>query len=169
MNEDEKAFFAYTKIAEQISREDTLIHQRTTNGLTVNGVLATSIFAVYRLTIEDIGKGGTQDYIILIFSVVVLGLAAIWVNYTTIRQISYARTQNRYLKNYYLEHWQNKMINELHLPQPFGGTVPPYKDESGKPIKVGAGEWGSLFRALMIIWMIGLVAMTGWAFGFLSH
>src|SRR5262249_41061211 len=116
-----------------------------------------------------IAKEEPHAYIVFIFSFAVSGLIAIWVNYSTLRLISYARTQNTYLKNYYIEHWQDKMMNDLHLPRPFGATGVVDKDKSGKPIRRGAGPFGFLFRAIMAMWVIGLAAMIVWAFGFLRQ
>jgi tRNA isopentenyl-2-thiomethyl-A-37 hydroxylase MiaE len=41
MTEDERAFQAYSKIAEQITKEDGLVNQRLTWGASINGALLT--------------------------------------------------------------------------------------------------------------------------------
>jgi len=52
MTEDERAFQAYSKIAEQITKEDGLVNQRLTWGASINGAL---------LTLLGVGGGLFKD------------------------------------------------------------------------------------------------------------
>jgi hypothetical protein len=52
-DDEERAFAAYSKIAEQISKEDTRVHERMTWGISINGGLLALLGVGYPL-LKDI-------------------------------------------------------------------------------------------------------------------
>jgi hypothetical protein len=157
-NDNENTFFtAYTKISEQIIKEDNIIHQRTTSGLSINGVLATLAALGYGVAKDNIRE--QKDLIIAGVVLCTLAFVAIWVCYSSIRGIRAARRQNAYIQYVYNLHWRTIVEEQLKLPRPFGGNLP-YKDENGKKLKVGAGSSGTLFRAVIVVWVIALVVFA---------
>jgi hypothetical protein len=104
MNETEKTLTAYTKIAEQIAREDTLIQQRGTTGLSINAFLVALAGVVYSVAKERPGSHDLISSTVLAVVFGVLGFIGMWVSFSTIRFIAYGRIQNAYLKQFYIDH-----------------------------------------------------------------
>lgn len=154
MNEDdEKAFSAYRLIAEQIIKEDNLIHQRVTWGFTINGALLTLIALFFNLT-----KDVPNAFPVARFVLIALALLAIWVCYITFRNIRGARTQIAYVSKIYEKHWKNRLENDLNLPRPFGGSLyGKYPDGTPITLKIVGSE--QLFIAIGILW-IGVLILT---------
>ncbi len=157
MDETEKVITAYTLIADQIARQDNIVHQRTTAGLSINAVLGTLTAAGYAMAGNHLKE--PRDFVIFALMLFALAFVAIWVSFNIIRSIAYASTQNAYLKRFYDIHWQEKVTQELNLPRPFGGPGYEDKTESGKIIKTRAGRAGALFRAIIFVWTIALAIM----------
>ena len=156
MNEDdEKAFAAYRLIADQIIKEDNLIHHRITWGFTINGALLTLVALIFNLT-KDI----PNVFIIARFALLALALLAIWICYITFRGIRGARIQIAYVSNVYDTRWKDKMDN-LNLPRPFGGRPFGGKDyekyPDGTPIKLSTVGSEQLFIATGIFWIAVLI------------
>jgi protein-S-isoprenylcysteine O-methyltransferase Ste14 len=97
-DECERAFQVYSKIAEQIKKEDDLVNQRLTWGATINGAL---------LALLGVGGGLFKDSLqhSLIFVIIFCGIAillsviAVLVCWETIQGIKGARTQINYIRS----------------------------------------------------------------------
>src|SRR5215467_9242306 len=149
MTEDERAFQAYSKIAEQITKEDGLVNQRLTWGASINGAL---------LTLPGVGGGLFKDAVrdapigvtifvcaIAIFLSIIAALVCGW----TIKGIVDARKQISYIREIYDKNWRTKIANELGLPRPFG-----VRDDTRRVDP----WWGdNLFRLMIGLWVIVIV------------
>lgn len=155
---------AYTKISEQIIKEDNIVHQRVTAGLAINGFLATFVGAGYSIT-----KDNLQNLVDIIISgglLMGLSLVAIYVSYRTIRGIDAARAQIAYIRGVYVLHWKTKVEDILKLPRPFGSTGETKDEDLSKLI--GAGP-ANLFRAIIVIWSAALILLIGVTTRWLYH
>ena len=110
MDDAEATLAAYSKISEQIIKEDNIIHQRITAGLTINGFLATFVGAGYSITKDNLKE--TPDIIGASF-LLALSLVAIYVSYRTIRGIDGARRQMAYIRGIYALHWKARVEDTL--------------------------------------------------------
>ncbi len=173
MDEDEKAFAAYTTISHQIKKEDKLIHQRVASGLSTNGVIATLVGAGYGIARENLIE--PRDFIIAGFVLAALAFVAIWVSYTAIGGIAAARTQNAYIRKVYLKHWRRKIEGNLELPRPYldrsaDQDIDPSKISINvREIKMNAGGAGTLFQAIIAVWMIVLAILLAALVKWLAH
>ncbi len=149
-------FDSYTKISEQIIKEDNIIHQRVTSGLSINGVLATLATLGYAVAKDNIRD--QKDLIIAGVVLCTLAFVAIWVCFTSIESIRAARRQLAYIQYIYNLHWKTIVEENLKLPRPFGGHLP-FKDEKGKELKIRAGSSGTLFRAIVVVWLVALATL----------
>ena len=148
MTDDERAIQAYSKIAEQITKEDGLVNQRLTWGASINGAL---------LTLLGVGGGLLKDSLrasigVTIFACVIavfLSIIAALVCGWTIKGIVDARKQISYIREIYDKKWRAKIENELGLPRPFG-----VRDETRRVDP----WWGdNLFRLMIGLWVIVIV------------
>jgi hypothetical protein len=120
VTDDERAIQAYSKIAEQITKEDGLVNQRLTWGASINGALLTLLGAgggLFKDSLRDASIGVTMFVcVIAVFLSVIAALVCGW----TIKGIVDARKKIGYIRKVYNERWQTKIENELGLPRPFG-------------------------------------------------
>jgi hypothetical protein len=148
MTDDERelAIEAYSKIAEQITKEDGLINQRLTWGATINGALLALLGVGGGLFKDFLQHASTYVTIFVCVIVVFLAIIAALVCGSTIKGIVDARTQIRYLRHIYERKWQTKIEDELGLPRPFLDKIKVEKDKELGPYPV-VSWWGdSLFR-----------------------
>jgi len=153
-DEREHAIQAYSKIAEQIKKEDELINQRLTWGASINGAL---------LALLGVGGGLFKDFfqhsqifvIIFCLIAILLSIIAMLVCWETIKGIKGARIQINYIRSVYYEKWKYKIENKveekgLNLPRPFLD-----KDTAAKVTAELGSWWGdNLFRLMIVLWVI---------------
>jgi hypothetical protein len=149
MTEDERAFQAYSKIAEQITKEDGLVNQRLTWGASINGALLTLLGVgggLFKDALRDAPIGVTIFVCaIAIFLSIIAALVCGW----TIKGIVDARKQISYIREIYDKNWRTKIENELGLPRPFG-----VRDDTRRVDP----WWGdNLFRLMIGLWVIVIV------------
>jgi hypothetical protein len=153
MTDDDHAIEVYSKIAEQIIKEDALVNQRMTWGMSINGAL---------LALLGVGAGLFKDVLphISTFAILVLCVAAALLSIIgwlvcrwTIKSIQDARKQIRYITGIYNKKWKKKMEEELGLPRPFWGRDLDVRTESIDR------WWGDdLFRFISVIWSLIIIA-----------
>jgi hypothetical protein len=165
MTDDERAIQAYSKIAEQITKEDGLINQRLTWGASINGALLTLLGVgggLFKDSLRDASIGVTIFVcVIAVFLSIIAALACGW----TIKGIADARKQIRYIREIYDTKRRTKIENELGLPRPFG--VRDRTPRNGpwwgfgldnKTLGVEHPWWGdNLFRLMIGLWVIVIV------------
>jgi hypothetical protein len=161
--ERERAIEAYSKIAEQIEKEDELVNQRLTWGASINGALLALLGLLFKDFLLD------ESILVNIFGCVIavfLSVIAWRVCGSTIRGIVDARKQINYIRGVYREwekEWQPQ-IEKLHLPRPFferdvpGGpsTFDGLLRRSGLDTEtLGQPSWwgDELFRLMIFLWV----------------
>jgi hypothetical protein len=114
---------AYSKIAEQVTKEDGLVNQRLTWGASINaallallGVVFTLLGAVFKESLPNASIYVTTILVCLI--AIFLSIIAVLVCHWTIKGIVDARKQLRYIHHIYNARWERK-ICRLGLPRPF--------------------------------------------------
>jgi hypothetical protein len=162
MTDDERnhAIEAYSKIAEQVEKEDGLVNQRLTWGASINGAL----FALLAVLFKDFLLH--DSILVAIFGCVIavfLSIIAVLVCGATIRGIVDARQQIANIRNIYKRWWQPQIEDELHLPRPFldkdAPSGPSIFDRLLRPAgldtkTLGQDSWwgDDLFRLLIGLW-----------------
>jgi hypothetical protein len=113
---------AYSKIAEQLTKEDGLVNQRLTWGASINGALLALLGVVFTLLgavfKESLPNASKYVIIFVCLIAVFLSIIAASVCYWTIKGIVDARKQIRYIRHIYDARWQ-RQIYRLGLPRPF--------------------------------------------------
>jgi hypothetical protein len=115
-DEREHAFQAYSKIAEQIEKEDGLVNQRLTWGASINGALFALLGVLFKDLLLDASiLANISGCVIAVF----LSIIGVLVCGSSIRGIVDARKQIDHIRSIYKEWWQPQVENEMHLPRPF--------------------------------------------------
>ena len=167
MTDHERAIQAYSKIAEQITKEDGLVNQRLTWGASINGALLTLLGVLFKDSFRGASIGVTIFVcVIVVFLSIIAALVCGW----TIKGIVDARKQIGYIRKIYNERWQTKIENELGLPRPFGLEDKTLRigqwwgDKLFRPFgldyeTLGIGPWwgDKLFRLMIGLWVIIIV------------
>lgn len=171
MTDDERnrAIEAYSKIAEQIEKEDGLVNQRLTWGASINGAL----FALLAVLFKDFPFHAS--ILVAIFGCVIaifLSIIAVLVCGATIRGIVDARQQIANIRGTYRRWWQPQIEQELHLPRPFldkdAPSGPSIFDRLLRPVGLDTetlGQdlwWGDdLFRLMIGLWIFVVLMCMG--------
>ena len=148
MTDDERAIQAYSKIAEQITKEDELVNQRLTWGASINGAL---------LALLGVGGGLFKDSLqhspifVTIFCgiAILLSIIGMLVCWETIKGIKGARKQIHYIREIYNHRWQPEIENKLGLPRPFG--------VDDKTLRIDPWWGDNLFRLMISLWVFVIV------------
>jgi hypothetical protein len=155
MTEDEHAFQAYSKISEQIAKEDARINERMTWGLSINGALLALFGVVGGLLKDFLPRASTS---VVIFACVIATLLAIiagLVCYWTIRGVQDARKQVYYVREFYNFKWKQKLEDKFGLPRPFGS-----RELNERTVRVSRWWGDSLFVLVGSLWPI--IAVGCW-------
>ncbi len=159
MTEDELAFQAYSKIAEQIIKEDARINERMTWGISINGGLLALLGVGYTL-LKDIFTHASGCVIISTsVGLAFLAAAALLVCYQTIRGVGDARKQIYYIRKIYETKWKGKIEDELGLPRPFGSRE--FYTEQGSRMAMPRWWGDNLFRIIGALWLLIIFTLLG--------
>jgi hypothetical protein len=155
MDETEKTLSAYTKISDQIAREDNIVNQRITWGLSFNAALVGLATIGYSATKDSIKDH--KDFAIVGIIFIAIAIIAIWVCYLTIRGIIVTRKQQYYVREIYDTYWKVKCEDELRLPRPYGSRLHgKYLDGTEIKLRPGSGE--KLFNVIIVGWFLAISA-----------
>ncbi len=150
MPDDEFALQAYSKIAEQISKEDALINQRMTWGISINAGLLVLLGFGYGL-LKDIFTQASARMIASL-ALAILAAGAVLVYYNTIRAVRDARMQIFHIRHIYETKWKQRIEDKIGLPRPFGSREL-YTEEEGRTAK--SSWWAeNLFFIVGSVWLI---------------
>ena len=153
MTDDDRAIQVYSKIAEQIIKEDVRVNERMTWGMSINGAL---------LALLGVGSGLFKDILphasisVTLFVCVIaalLSIIALFVCHWTIDSVRGAREQIYYIRKIYSDRWKTKIEDELGLPRPFGS-----RDLYDETIRISRWWGDDLFRFISVIWLLIIVA-----------
>jgi hypothetical protein len=165
-DEDDRAFEAYSKIAEQISKEDGLIHDRMTWGISINGGLLALLGVGLTLSKDIFTRASTDVIALASVGALLAAITSILVCYHTIKGVDDARKQVYYIRGIYETRWKRKLEDELGLPRPFGSRGL-YDDKiiyDPKFIydpKTIPRWWGdNLFRLIIGLWLVIIVIVA---------
>lgn len=159
MTDDERAFEAYSKISEQIEREDARLNERMTWGLSINGALL-AFFGVLGGMYKDVLPHPSTSVAIFVCAIAAfLSIIALLVCDWTINGVQDARKQIYYIRKVYDDKWKTKIENELSLPRPFGS-----RDLYDKTIHISRWWGDDLFRVMRALWLIILGCLIFGAF-----
>jgi hypothetical protein len=160
-DERDYAIQAYSKIAEQIEKEDGLVNQRLTWGASINGAL---------LTLLGVGGGLFKDFLkdpsiyVTIFVCVIavfLSIIAVLVCRWTIEGIVDARKQINYIEGIYKDKWKPRIKNlnlDLdYLPRPFGEVPSRAWFLRWPPSDIGPWWGDQIFRLMIVLWVFVII------------
>jgi hypothetical protein len=108
-DEVQETYQAYSKIVEQIIKEDTLVNHRMTWGVSVNGGLITLVIATFGLLKDEIKTGDRLYILILSFIIMLLASVGAWISYQTYNGILDARKQIYYIRDIYKKKGKRKL------------------------------------------------------------
>jgi protein-S-isoprenylcysteine O-methyltransferase Ste14 len=159
MTEDERAFQAYSKIAEQIIKEDTLVHVRMTWGLSINGALLALLGVGGGLLKDSFLRAPPSVIVFVCVMAALLSIVALLVCYWTIKGVGDARKQIYYISSVYHDKWKRTIEDRLGLPRPFGS-----RELYDKRRRVDRWWGDDLFRFVGALWFVIIVVCLAVAF-----
>jgi hypothetical protein len=149
MTDDQRAIQAYSKISEQITKEDARIHERMTWGLSINGALLALFGVVGGLLKDFLPRASTSVVAFVCVITTLLAIIALLVCYWTISGMQDARKQIYYVREVYNFKWKQKLEDELGLPRPFGS-----RELYEQTVRISRWWGDDLFRLVGLLWLI---------------
>lgn len=149
MTDDQRAIQAYSKISEQITKEDARIHERMTWGLSINGALLALFGVVGGLLKDFLPRASTSVVAFVCVITTLLAIIALLVCYWTISGMQDARKQIYYVREVYNFKWKQKLEDEFGLPRPFGS-----RELYEQTVRISRWWGDDLFRLVGLLWLV---------------
>ena len=150
MTDDQRAIQAYSKISEQITKEDARINERMTWGLFNKWRASCALRRVVGGLLKDFLPHASTSVVGLICVITtLLAIIALLVCYWTISGMQDARKQIYYVREVYNSKWKQKVEDEFGLPRPFGS-----RELHEQTVRISRWWGDDLFRLVGLLWLI---------------